>query len=354
MAKSELIAKVRKQGRKIYSTKPGTTSRAALGPLAQLPGRWSNTPNFPGRGWNIIALPFARGPSNYRVLMNQYNEELTFTTVDEGVPNRGIKDFRGGKRQSDQFLVALDYQQTIAQVAAADFPESGEAGGKGLPIHHEPGLWLNMLNETTDDLDIARLATVPHGDAALAMGRSSKHGGPPELPENVSAFPIGVPATVTDRGGNEIPNPYLAPYQHFIDNPFTGIVPPPFPGFLPDDTSALLHAAIDRRDVKRHTVLDVDTTIPTGGIHNIPFIVKQANAASMKSTFWISELAEKDKYGNNRMILQYFQVVMLDFFDRTDGLPGRIGWPHISINTLEKVAGPEEPAGKKKKAAARR
>ncbi len=38
------------------------------------------------------------------------------------------------------------------------------------------------------------------------------------------------------------------------------------------------------------TVLDLDTTNETGGIHNIPFIVKHANATSMKSTFWIHEL----------------------------------------------------------------
>jgi hypothetical protein len=30
--------------------------------------------------------------------------------------------------------------------------------------------------------------------------------------------------------------------------------------------------------------------------------------------------------------------VMLDFFPRRDGLPGRIGWPHVSINTLTKVS----------------
>jgi hypothetical protein len=48
-------------------------------------------------------------------------------------------------------------------------------------------------------------------------------------------------------------------------------------------------------------VLTVDTTIDTGGIHNIPFVVKQANAATMKSTFWIRELAEKDANGKPKM-----------------------------------------------------
>ena len=39
-------------------------------------------------------------------------------------------------------------------------------------IHHEPGLFLNMLNRIPDGSDIARLATIPHGDAALALGKS--------------------------------------------------------------------------------------------------------------------------------------------------------------------------------------
>ncbi len=84
-------------------------------------------------------------------------------------------------------------------------------------------------------------------------------------------------------------------------------------------------------------MLDLDTSNPTGGIKNIPFVVKQADAASMKSTFWINELAP-DGDGNVELQLQYLQIVMLDFFPRRDGLPGRISWPHVSINTLTKVS----------------
>jgi hypothetical protein len=32
----------------------------------------------------------------------------------------------------------------------------------------------------------------------------------------------------------------------------------------------------------------------------------------------------------------FVQVVQLDFFARFDGGAGRIKWPHVSINTLEK------------------
>ena len=60
--------------------------------------------------------------------------------------------------------------------------------------------------------------------------------------------------------------------------------------------------------------------------------MKHANAASMKSTFWIHEL------NDDSLRLQYLQIVMLDFFPRRDGLPGRIGWPHVSINTLTKAS----------------
>jgi hypothetical protein len=280
----------------------------------------------------MIALPFATAPSplNYRLLVNQYDEELEFTLVDKAVPNRGISIGSGGSAvETDQFLVTLDYQQKINQVAAEDFPKSGKAGGAGLAIHHEPGLWLHMTNEVTDGLDIARLATIPHGDSVLALGKSSKSNGASAIP-SINGLPVGVTQDLNA-------NPYLAPYKHFHDNPFKGVVNAPgFPGFDPVSPQKLLELANQGVNVVKTTTLTVDSTIPTGGIVNIPFVVKQANAASMKSTFWIQELADKDSHGNPKLRLQYLQVVLLDFFPRKDGLPGPIRWPHVSINTLEK------------------
>ena len=111
---------------------------------------------------------------------------------------------------------------------------------------------------------------------------------------------------------------------------------PGFPGFDPTNPQNLLDLANQGVNIVKTTTLTVDTNNATGGIVNIPFVVKQANAASMKSTFWIQELADKDSHGNSKLRLQYLQIVMLDFFPRRDGLPGTIRWPHISINTLEK------------------
>ncbi|MBL8150581.1 MAG: hypothetical protein JNN15_11700 [Blastocatellia bacterium] len=319
MLSSDKLNILKSQGRKIFPAKAGDDD---LGPLTLLPGTWKNLPSLPGRGWNMIALPFAGpppNPLNYRLLVNQYNEELSFTLVDKAVPNRGIKK-NGVAVESDQFVVALDYEQSINQIAADDFPKSGEAGKPGLAIHHEPGLWLYLTNEVTKDLDIARLATIPHGDSVLALGKSNRLKGTPTI-FDVNGLPEGV--------NQDLNNPYLAPYKHFHDNLFQNL-------FDPVSPNDLLKAANQGVNIVRTTELAVDTTTPTGGIVNIPFIVKQANAVSMRATFWIQELAEKDINGNPKLRLQYSQVVMLDFFPRRDGLPGLISWPHVSINTLEK------------------
>lgn len=311
---------------KVRSVKPAKEGDKDLGPLKLLPGTWSNKA-LPGRGWNMIALPFSEGPVNYRLLVNQYDETLRFNFVDDKVANRGIS-IDGG--EDDQFLVALDYEQTIDQIAQEDFPVSGLAGCAGATIHHEPGLWLHMTNNTTTDLDIARLSTIPHGDSVLALGKSDSSSPTPSIPQ-VNGLPIGVSHDLDGR--------YLEPYKHFNDTPFKGVVTAPgFAGFNPVDPSALLKAANEGVNIVSTTKLEVDTTVETAGIVNIPFIVKQANASDMKSTFWIQEIEETDDKGRTNKILrlQYLQVVMLDFFPRKDGAAGLIRWPHISINTLQK------------------
>jgi hypothetical protein len=240
------------------------------------------------------------------------------------VPNRGVDDTHN--QQTDQFVVTLDYEQMIHQVAVTDRPQSNVAGAPGLAIHHEPGLFLNMANLTTDGIDVARLASIPHGDSALALGTSSEVKGVVQIP-SVNGLPVGV--------NQDLGNPYLEPYQHFHANPFVGtVVDPGFQGFDPTAPHLLLTLANQGVNVQATTVLQMDTTISSGGISNIPFIVKQANAAAMKATFWIQKLGGDTP----KLRLQYLQIVELEFFPRRDGLPGGIIWPHVSINTLNKVS----------------
>lgn len=302
-----------------------------LGPLAVLPGTWKSA----GLGWNMIALPFAApsGPP-FRLLMNQYDESLVFTLVDKAVPNRGITS-GSPTAEMDQLTVTLDYEQVIHQVAAADLPVSGKAGGANLAIHHEPGLWLFMTNHVDGDIDVGRLASVPHGNSVLALGTS----GVLDSPDTSTLIPAisGLPGNLPNVDIDDPSNRYLAPYKAFHTQPFKGTVNAPgFPGFDPVDPTALLRLALGGLSVVRTTVLHVDSAMQSAGIHNIPFIKRQADAARMVSTFWIHELDELDAAGNPRMVMQYLQDVSLDFLPSPNG--GLIRWPHISINTLEKVA----------------
>jgi len=333
MTRHEFAEKFRSNARYVQLAQPGDED---LGPLKLLPGTWKNTGGFVGRGWNMIALPFASGvaPLDYRILVNQYNEELKFTLVDKGVPNRGVD--KGDptnpvdSTNTDQVVVTLDYEQMIKQIAADDEPASGLQGAPDLAIHHEPGLFLNMTNLTTNNFDVARLGTIPHGNAALAIGMHEIIDGPPTIPE-ISALPIGAPT--------DLDHPYLAPYKHYNDAPFKGVVDAPsFPGFNPVLPNGLLNALPP--NVNRTTVLTFDTSVEDAGIHNIPFIEKQADASEMRATFWIMELDEDDGTGLPKTVLAYSQLVMLDFFERRDGQPGLIRWPHVSINMMEKAAQP--------------
>ena len=303
--------------------------------------------------------------------MNQYDEKLEFSTVSENVENRGLKGVLEnsnnppGSPEDDQFVVALDYQQSINQGMAEDNPDSGLADVRGKPIHHEPGLWLYMKNLRATDKDItaapgpevgieiadavnevARLATIPHGNSVLALGTVTYKEGTPDIP-SVSGLPIGRFEDLASPDYDFLTDAYLAPYKHYIENPFMGDVSgvPGFPGFNPRDMNDILRFANKGVDIERTTILTVDTTRQDAGIVNAPFVKKQAEPVSMKSTFWIQELTEKDKDGRPKLRLQYSQVVIMDFFrPREDGHPDRAQWPHISINTLEKVYGSSEYA----------
>ena len=318
-----------------------------LGPLAPLLGVWIAKET----GWNMIALPFDQGPFKFRLLMNQYSEELRFTFVDDDIPNRGLRRAGVAVNDHDQLVATLDYQQKIWQVAVDDNPESDLRGEIGLPIHHEPGLWLYEKNRRSKDdhiqgnvvseveLDVARLASIPHGNSVLALGRSEYHKGMPPIPP-VSGLPSGRFEDIKTSDYDFKTDKYLEPYKHYIDTPFMGTASgvPGFPGFSPADMNEILRFANQGVNIVRTTTLTVDTDRKSAGITNVPFSIREAEPVSMKSTFWIQELTEKDDKGNPKLRLQYSQVVMLHFFHpREDEFPGRAVWPHISIATLERM-----------------
>lgn len=282
----------------------------------------------------MIALPVDAANAGgerfkFRLLLNQFDETLEFTTHVLGVPNRGNPD--------DQTINGLKYTQDVVQQIAIDSMGSTISPTGSAGIHHEPGFFLRLLNQFHNDaqgraMDIARLGTIPHGDAVAAIGSAFDVPGPTDISlatgaiGDFSALPLGA-------GPRDLSNPYLAPYKMFHDAPFKGTVTAPgFPGFDPTDPLALLGLG-SGTPFKSMTVIILDTA-NSGGITNLPFVVEQANATSMRFVMWIEEL-EGSTPEAPKFQLQYAQRVMLEFFPAFGNPSSLIQWPHISINTLQ-------------------
>jgi hypothetical protein len=392
VADSNLVKKMIATGREIYLAEPDDPN---LGPFRWLPGTWKNTEELAGHGFNMIALPYVGtdaepSENGYRLLMNQYNESLIFDFADVGAPNRGVAivvdpndPTKRTTVQADQIAASLSYTQVVTQIA---FEDSFLVSASGLPtstlsktnisekfndkgIHHEPGLWIwntdqPIFQEEREDrreLNIARTGSIPHGNGFIAVGhgREFEKEGPFELIPRINGVVVGGGTDpdepplepIINRQTKLIDIDYFAPYRHFHQNPFKGKkIIPGFIGFEPVHSTTLLDHARDTilkkiGSIKNVTRLQVDSTIDHAAINrvanpsigNTPFITRQADTTAMIATFIIYEI-EDSKSGEMRYFLQYAQNVIMDFIGRPDGHPGRARWPHISINTLERVA----------------
>lgn len=77
-----------------------------------------------------------------------------------------------------------------------------------------------------------------------------------------------------------------------------------------------------------------------GGVKNIPFLKRNADAATVFSTFWL-ETVQGPTPGEAFLQLQYIQKVMLNFPAIEPDTPPSplLSWPHVSVATLQKVFG---------------
>jgi hypothetical protein len=256
-----------------------------LGPLSSLLGTWMGS-----KGWNLIAVPHAK---SFLLLVRPYIETLTFAPIGALVPNRSDTE--------TLMIPGIEYNLRITDV------ETNEA------MHVENGMWL-LLNDPQDPkgLHIARQSIVPHGDSLLALGNSSVAAGPPQIPD-ISTLPdtgAGAPLGYTD--------PYLTP----------------LPGFTKTNPNATLRNAIQGQKILETVTISVSTT-PPGGIVNIPFIVKHADARYFASTYWIEKVQDAAT-GTIFEQLQYSQQTDLFFLPKFDDPKQLIKWPHVNINTLVK------------------
>jgi hypothetical protein len=266
---------------------PSVAPNPQLGPLTDLPGTWV------GGGFNVIWLPDHSGHLGFRLKINSTVETLTITKIGGDIPNRG-------SLQPDLNFLGLHYLQNVS-----DAVTHGQ-------LHVEPGLWLNIPPTPADPNPnvsvVARLATVPHGSALLAQGRTFQSVTPVFAVEDTTPGPPVPPQT-----------------PGMLD---VAVLPPGIPPGSAKNPNSVLATAISAQTIIKTVVMqiatDFGTVPPSGGITNIAFLEGNANATLMRATFWIETIRQND--GSLTLQLQYTQRVTLNF--------NGIDWPHVSVATL--------------------
>lgn len=291
------------KNRKIFATRTGFSNREMenfYGPLANLIGIWSGN-----KGVNLIAVPDQKG--DFKLLVRPYSETLTITPVSSPTPNRGLKEI--------QQLPTLMYSLSIYDSIDNSL------------MHIENGIWELLDKKVDDGFDLAHIATVPHGDAILALGNSSVVAKRPPIDPDLSALPTpignfslplgyteGVYTQTSVEGfDNSFPNRFLIDYLDKQEQE----------GLVISKTTNLVVSTHPHRHNR------------AGGILNIPSIQRNANATELDLIFWI-ETVQDQNTGKNFLQLQYSQNIAIEFPIASTPKGATIKWPHINVNTLIK------------------
>ena len=272
-----------------------------LGPLKDLPGFWE------GRGFSLIARPdFTPGGPGFYLQLNWLRETIEFTTIGSPVFNRG-------SRQDDIAIYGLTYLHRVTDAAT------------GGALHIEPGLWLNVppTSAPKADASIARLSTIPHGNAVNAVG----------FAKNIDVTePIVIPPANTvpfEIGGAPPPPGTKNPYEEFDLASETAFRSTPLPAGLTqamiDDPNQFVRDALKGQTLEK--VVWLITQTQPGGIGNIPFIKENADNPSLFSVFSIETI--RGAGGAEFQQLSYSQTALLNFNGRS--------WPHVTVGALIKA-----------------
>ncbi len=191
---------------------------AQLGHLAELAGTWQ------GEGFNLIARPDFHDKANLYLQLNQTREHLNIEPIGSPIPNRGFG-------QDDIELFGLTYLQRISAVSTD--PECRDDPQCRGALHIEPGIWITQPAtkyplETADLPNtapraqlIARMASIPHGNALLAQGIAEHFVGPPTLKSpgaeyafsrfpSFNSTPFATPTRIISAAGSSEKNTALA------------------------------------------------------------------------------------------------------------------------------------------------
>lgn len=265
-----------------------STTVDELGPLASLVGTWIGN-----AGWVLMAVPQGDG---FRLIVRPYTETMTFSALGAPVPDRGGP-------VPDLCIYGLMYSTRICDAQTHE------------PLHLEDGMWL-YLGESQEPQPLARSASIPHGDSMMALGGYETIPGPPTI-TGVTALPDAGPDVLAGYT-----DPYLLPVS------FNGV------DFSSADPQKVLTDVLASQEIVETTVMSLSTD-NGGGIVNIPFVDKHANATAFSATHWI-ETVKDPATGQETMQLQYSQVTNIEFLPQFGNPSQLITWPHVTVATLHK------------------
>mmetsp|Transcript_99074 Transcript_99074/g.256141 ORF Transcript_99074/g.256141 Transcript_99074/m.256141 type:complete len:469 (-) Transcript_99074:52-1458(-) len=331
-----------------------------LGPLEQLVGTWVGS----GHAYTYVpTLPFPsmrrQGPS--ATATPWYNETLVFTPIIGTPINKGYSDnnhLHPGCRV-EQALHGVSYTQEI---------RIGYKDELHQLLHHEHGMIMyNVMPGWDDNWTVGRMGVIPrgitfqsYGDHKLVRDGDVKE----QLLNELSAFDLDLLSKdkcldpLGHVGPPHVPDGHVV--HEFQRKPRQGPELADMHDFL-------------RKPVQQASAVESFTKIdlPLSSVAPNSFLQNAAKPTNFASAIFIESL--KDQDGNAKQQLQYAQRLDVEFFQRLDCItcPGLtrdetgcyhnvtrqldqcfvdnsldptcsekpyISWPHVTVNTLTKVA----------------
>jgi hypothetical protein len=288
------------------TNQPPVVGSLNLGLLNNFIGTWNSPTGADASGYNVMPLPQADAPNGYITKNFPYFEEISFSAIAGGAPNR-----EGRYTQASSVLF---YEQRVYIADNAD--PSGAQPIQNTLIHAENGTWLFHVIQNQVEGPYGP-GTVPVTNPIPVQNPATQYNKQISVPHGVSVLMTGGP--VASGTGNPV-----FPIADRTKLPFTdpAIIDPST--YLTQQLNALNSKGIT---VDSYSSITVSTTNEGGAVSNINFENSFGKVVSMNTTWYVETLS------NGTVQLQYIQNIVLQFL--INGLPTQFS--HIDANTLQLV-----------------
>ncbi|MBF4472411.1 MULTISPECIES: heme-binding protein [Flavobacterium] len=288
------------------TNQPPVIGTSNLGLLNNFIGTWNSPTGADAAGYNVMPLPQTDAPNGYITKNFPYFEEISFSAIAGGAPNR--------EGQFTQSSGVLFYEQRVYIADNAD--PSGSQPIENTLIHAENGTWLYHAIQNQMEGPYGP-GTVPVTNPIPVQNPATQYNKQISVPHGVSVLMTGGP--VVSGTGNPV-----FPIADRTKLPFTdsSIIDPST--YLTQQLKGLNSKGIT---VESYSSITVSTTNEGGAVSNINFENSFGKVISMDTTWYVETLS------NGKVQLQYIQNIVLQFL--INGLPTQ--FLHIDANTLQLV-----------------